>query len=162
MWKRKLEVEVVKFLWKRKHFDERDRKRKQTRKRLILPGAGSGSKKFRRWGSGSELGSIKLQEELEGVALKVWLLPHPLFKVKPLRNGLKKGSQITVMFDLIVTSNCNIIKVWKSTHEIFFLYKFKHFPLEFSNAILHTERDSCEFEKFAVRFKRSIFTIRGC
>ena len=42
MWKRKLEA--VKFLWKRKHFDERDWNRKETRKRLILSGAGSGSK----------------------------------------------------------------------------------------------------------------------
>ena len=43
MWKRKLEaVEAIKFLWKRKHVNERDRKR--TRKRLILYGAGSGRK----------------------------------------------------------------------------------------------------------------------
>ena len=80
MWKRKLEaeaVEEVKFLWKRKHFDERDWKRKRTRKRIILSGAGSGSKKFRRWGSGSKPGSIKLQdEELEAEALKIWLFPH--------------------------------------------------------------------------------------
>ena len=51
MWKRKLEaeaVEAIKFLWKRKHFDEKDWKRKQTRKRLALSGAGSGSKKFQR------------------------------------------------------------------------------------------------------------------
>ena len=88
MWKRKQEaeaveaVEAVKFLWKRKqkHFDERDWKRKRTRKRLILSGAGSGSKKFQRWGSGSELGSIKLQE-LEAEALKIWLLPHPWMKI---------------------------------------------------------------------------------
>ena len=36
MWKRKMEteaVEAVTFLWKRNHFDERGRKRKQTRKR---------------------------------------------------------------------------------------------------------------------------------
>ena len=65
-------VEAVKFLWKRK--------RKQTRKRLILSGAGSGSKKFQRWGSESELGSIKLQEEMEAEALSIWLLPHPYFK----------------------------------------------------------------------------------
>ena len=41
MWKRKLEA--VKFLWKwkRKHFDEKDWKRKRTRKRLALPRAGS-------------------------------------------------------------------------------------------------------------------------
>ena len=39
MWKRKLEaVEAVKFLWKRKHFDERDWKRKWIRKQLILSG----------------------------------------------------------------------------------------------------------------------------
>ena len=47
MWKRKLEaeaVEAVKFLWKRKHFDEKDWKRKRTRKRLALSGAVSGSK----------------------------------------------------------------------------------------------------------------------
>ena len=41
-------VEAVKFLWKRKHFDEKDWKRKRTRKRLDLSGAGSGSKKFQR------------------------------------------------------------------------------------------------------------------
>ena len=70
-------VEAVKFLWKqkRKHFDERDCKRKRTRKRLILSGAGSGSKKFQRLGSRSELWSIKLQEKLE--AFKIRLLPHP-------------------------------------------------------------------------------------
>jgi len=34
MWKRKLQA--VKFLWKRKHFEERSWKRKQTRKRLTL------------------------------------------------------------------------------------------------------------------------------
>jgi len=39
-------VEAVKFLWKRKHFEERSWKRKQTRKRLTLYGAGSGSKKY--------------------------------------------------------------------------------------------------------------------
>ena len=50
-------MEAAKFLWKRKHFDERDQKRK----RLILSGAGSGSK----------LGSIKVQEELEAEALKI-------------------------------------------------------------------------------------------
>ena len=47
MWKRKLEaeaVEAVEFLWKRKHFNERDGKR--TQKRLILSGAGSKSKKI--------------------------------------------------------------------------------------------------------------------
>ena len=42
------DVEAVKFLWKRKHFDEKDWKRKRTRKRLALSGAGSGSKKFQR------------------------------------------------------------------------------------------------------------------
>ena len=38
-WKRKLEAEAVEagnFLWKRKHFDVRDWKRKRTRKQLIL------------------------------------------------------------------------------------------------------------------------------
>jgi len=39
-------VELVKFLWKRKHFKERSWKRKQTRKRLTLSGAESGSKKY--------------------------------------------------------------------------------------------------------------------
>jgi len=33
-------------LWKRKHFEERSWKRKQTRKRLTLYGAESGSKKY--------------------------------------------------------------------------------------------------------------------
>ena len=70
-------MEAVKFLWKRKHFDEKDWKR--TQKRLIL--SGSGSKKFQRWGSGSELDSIKLQQELEVEALKIWLLPHPCCKL---------------------------------------------------------------------------------
>ena len=42
------DVEAVTFLWKRKQFDERDWKRKRTRKRLILAGAESGSKKFQR------------------------------------------------------------------------------------------------------------------
>jgi len=32
-------VEAVKFLWKRKYFEERSWKRKQTRKRLTLYGA---------------------------------------------------------------------------------------------------------------------------
>ena len=81
MWKRKLEaeaVEAVKWLnWKRKrkHFDEKKWKRKRTRKRQAVTGAGS--KKFQRWGSGSELESIKRQEDLEAEALKIWLLPHP-------------------------------------------------------------------------------------
>ena len=47
MWKRKLkpaEVEAVKLLLKRKHFDERDWKLKQTRKQLTLSGAGSEAK----------------------------------------------------------------------------------------------------------------------
>ena len=69
-WKR------FKFFWKQKHFNERDWKRKRTQKQLILSGAGSRSKKFQRWGSESKLGSIKLQEELEAEALKLWLLPH--------------------------------------------------------------------------------------
>jgi len=48
MWMRKgkLEAKAVKFLWKWKHFEERSWKRKQTRKRLTLNGAGSGSKKL--------------------------------------------------------------------------------------------------------------------
>ena len=56
---RKRKLEAVKFLWKRKrmHFDERDWKRKW----LFLSGAGSGSKKFQRWGSGSKLGSINFK-----------------------------------------------------------------------------------------------------
>ena len=70
-------VEAVKLLRKRKHFDKRDWNRKRTRKRLILSRAGSRSKKLQRWGSGSERESIKLQEELEAEALKIWLLPHP-------------------------------------------------------------------------------------
>jgi len=41
-----VEAEAVKFLWKRKHFEERTWKRKQTRKRLTLYGDGSGSKKY--------------------------------------------------------------------------------------------------------------------
>jgi len=47
MWKLEVEpVEGVKFLWKRKHFEERNWKWKQTRKRLTLYKAGSGSKKY--------------------------------------------------------------------------------------------------------------------
>jgi len=49
MCKRKLEAEAVeaaKFLWKRKHFEDRSWKWKQTRKRLTLYGAGSESKKY--------------------------------------------------------------------------------------------------------------------
>ena len=49
MWKQKLEAEAVeagKFWWKQKQFDEGYWKRKWTWKRLILSGAGSGSKKF--------------------------------------------------------------------------------------------------------------------
>ena len=45
---RDVEAEAVKFLWKRKHFDEKNWKRKRTRKRLALSGDGSGSKKFQR------------------------------------------------------------------------------------------------------------------
>ena len=37
--------------------------------------------------SGSELGSIKLQEELEDEALKIWLLPHSCFKPTTLDCG---------------------------------------------------------------------------
>jgi len=39
-------LEAVKFLWKRKHFEKRSWKWKQTRKRLTLYGDGSGSKIF--------------------------------------------------------------------------------------------------------------------
>jgi len=45
-WDRDVEaeaVEVVKFLWNRKHFEERSWKRKKTRKQLTLYGAGSES-----------------------------------------------------------------------------------------------------------------------
>ena len=63
-------VEAVKFLQKRKHFDEKDWKRKQNRKRLILSRAGSGSKKIpkvrkrkqtrkHKTSRGAESGSIK-------------------------------------------------------------------------------------------------------
>ena len=45
---RDVEAEAVRCLRKRKHFDETDWKRKQTRKRLILSEAVSGSKKFER------------------------------------------------------------------------------------------------------------------
>ena len=38
-WKQKRLISD--FLWKRKHFDEKDWKQKRTRKRLILSGAGS-------------------------------------------------------------------------------------------------------------------------
>jgi len=41
-----VEAEAVKFLWKRKHFEERSWKRKKTRKRLTIYGAGSGRKKY--------------------------------------------------------------------------------------------------------------------
>jgi len=39
-------VEAVKLLWKRKHFEEKSWKRKKTRKRLTLFGAGSGIKNY--------------------------------------------------------------------------------------------------------------------
>ena len=48
-WKQKRLISD--FLWKRKHFDEKDWKQKRTRKWLILSEAGS--KKIPRWGSGS-------------------------------------------------------------------------------------------------------------
>jgi len=82
MWRRKLEaeaMEAVKFLWKRKHFEERSWKRKQTRKRLTLSGAGSGSKISQECGSGTKLGSMTPQEELEAEAKNILLLPHPWF-----------------------------------------------------------------------------------
>ena len=62
MWKRKLEA--VKFFWKRRLWWKR-LEAKRTRKRPILSGAGSGSKKSQRW----ENGSIKLQQEQEAEAL---------------------------------------------------------------------------------------------
>ena len=43
---RDVEAKAIKFLWKRKHFDQKDWKRKQTLKRLILSEAGSESKKI--------------------------------------------------------------------------------------------------------------------
>jgi len=51
-----VEAETVEFLWKRKHFEERSWKRKQTRKRLSLNGAASGGK-------------------------YILLLPHPRFRL---------------------------------------------------------------------------------
>jgi len=50
-WSRDVEavlnvVEAVKFLWKRKHFEERSWKQNQPRKRLTLYRAGSGNKKY--------------------------------------------------------------------------------------------------------------------
>jgi len=41
MWMKKRKLEAVKFLWKRKHFEERSWSRKQTRKHLTFWGAGS-------------------------------------------------------------------------------------------------------------------------
>jgi len=38
-----VKVEAVKFLWKRKYFEESSWKRKRTRKHLTFWGAGSGS-----------------------------------------------------------------------------------------------------------------------
>jgi len=54
---RKRKLEAVKFWRKRKRFDKISWKWKQTRKRPILSGAGSGSKNSQEWGSGSELRS---------------------------------------------------------------------------------------------------------
>ena len=70
---RKLEVEAVEevnFLWKRKHFDERDWKQKPTRKRLILIRSWKRNKKIpkvrkrkrtrkHKTSRGAESGSIK-------------------------------------------------------------------------------------------------------
>jgi len=47
MWERKPDaVKAVKFLRKRKHFEERSWQQKQTRKRLALYGAVSGSNRY--------------------------------------------------------------------------------------------------------------------
>jgi len=42
-------VEAVKFLWKRKHFEERSWKRKRIRNHLTFWGAGSGSIFHKTW-----------------------------------------------------------------------------------------------------------------
>jgi len=47
-------VKAVKFLWKRKRFEERNWKRKQTRKYLTFWGAGSGSIFYKTWGRNVE------------------------------------------------------------------------------------------------------------
>jgi len=59
MWKRKLEAEVVKFLWKRKHFEERSWKRNRTRKHLTFWGAGSGSIFHKTWGRNVEADAVE-------------------------------------------------------------------------------------------------------
>jgi len=56
--RRKRKLEAVKFWKKRKRFDKISWKRKRTRKRPTLSSAGSRSKKFQEWGSGSKLGSM--------------------------------------------------------------------------------------------------------
>jgi len=75
--RRKRKLEAVKFRRKRKRFYKISWKRKRTRKRPTLYGAGSGSKKSQELGGGRELGSMTLQEELEAEAKNILLLSHP-------------------------------------------------------------------------------------
>jgi len=58
MWKQKLEAVIL--LWKRKYFEERNWKRKQTRKHLTSWGAGSGSIFHKTWGTDVEAKSVNL------------------------------------------------------------------------------------------------------
>jgi len=70
-------LEAVNFWKKRKRFYKIIWKRKRTRNRLTLSEARSGSKKSQEWGSGSKLGSMTLQEELEVEAKNILMLSHP-------------------------------------------------------------------------------------
>jgi len=51
---RDVEAEAVKLLWKRKRFEERSWKQKQTRKHLTFWGAGNGSIFHKTWGVEAE------------------------------------------------------------------------------------------------------------
>jgi len=70
-------IQVLRKRRKRKRLDKISWKRKRTRKPPTLSRAGSGSKKSQEWGSGSKLGSMTLQKELEAEAKNILLLPHP-------------------------------------------------------------------------------------
>jgi len=63
LWKQR-KLEAVKFFWKRKHFEERGWKRKQTRKRLTSYGAGSWRKFY-----SSALTSMKGSNETSFLAI---------------------------------------------------------------------------------------------
>ena len=121
--------ESVKFLGKQKHFDERYWKRKRARKRLILPRVRSGSKTLQSWGSGSELRSIKLQEDLDAEKLKILPLSHPWFKLF-LNNSFntKNTTKMTKTYISIVAPHSNFVSQ-------------RYFYVVLAEAKLHLRRD---------------------